>query len=210
MKWFENIFTKSKLMLISGILGILIFAALVIINIITAFWGTIPYYALFAVLSVLLLIAYKKGDTSCQKALSAALPAVIMSFYWSIAIGIFGRNDSSSVELLELFMTILVTIIFVNHLLLQLDHKGDKTIVRVSQIVLVIGLIVQFAELIAQIFGAGQYYDLLHCFGLLCTEIMITCIESRIQKYKLRRSEGMANGTWTEEERLKCKKIFKF
>ena len=38
----------------------------------------------------------------------------------------------------------------------------------------------------------------------------LTCIESRIQKYKLRRSEGMANGTWTEEERLKCKKIFKF
>lgn len=209
MKWFEDIFTKSKLMIISGILGILIFVALVINNLITGFIGTLPHYALFAIFSVLLLIAYKKGDTSCQKALSAALPAVIMSFYWSIAIGMFGRNGSSTVELLELFMAVLVTIIFVNHLLQQLDHKGDKTIVRISQIVLVIGLLVQFAELIAQIFGGGQYYDLLHCFGLLCIETMITCMESRIQKYKLRRSEGMAKGVWTEQERLKCKKIFK-
>ncbi len=209
MKWFEDIFTKSKLMIISGILGILIFAVLIINNLITGFLGSLPHYALFAVLSVLLLIAYKRGDTSCQKALSAALPAVIMSCYWSMATGIYGKG-STSVELLELFMAILATIIFVNHLLQQLDHKGDKTIVRISQIVLVIGLIVQFAELIAQIFGGGQYYDLLHCFALLCVETMITCIESRIQKYKLRRSEGMANGTWTEEERLKCKKIFKF
>ena len=39
-----------------------------------------------------------------------------------------------------------------NHILLQVDHKGNKIVIRISQIMLVIAIIWQFAEMVAQIF----------------------------------------------------------
>ena len=68
MKWFENIFTKSKLMIICGILSVAGYFALACISIINSAHLT-EQYLILAVLSALLMICYKKGETSCQKAL---------------------------------------------------------------------------------------------------------------------------------------------
>lgn len=208
MKWFEDIFTKSKLMIISGILSIACYFTLTVTSIIYSA-PTVAQYLILAVLLALLLICYKKGETSCQKALAGAILGILTYAYWTVVSGIFGRG-SASVEFLELFMTIFLTIIFINHILLQVDHKGDKIVIKISQIMLAIAIIWQFVEMIAQIFGGGQYYDIINSFSLLSAVTMITCMESRIQKYKAARSAGLGNGTWTEKERQKYKKIFKF
>ena len=208
MKWFEDIFTKSKLMIISGILGIVGYFALGCISVITSAHLTAQYLIL-VVLPALLLICYKKGETSCQKALVGAILGVLMYAYWGIMSG-FIEAEKNSIGYLELFMTIFLTIMFINHLLLQIDHKGGAQIIKVSQIMLVVAIILQFAETLAQIINNQMYYMVLNSFSLLCTVTMITCIESRIQKYKARRSAAMNAGTWTEEERQKSKKIFKF
>ena len=122
----------------------------------------------------------------------------------------FIEAEKNSIGYLELFMTIFLTIMFINHLLLQIDHKGDTKIIKVSQIMLVIAIVVQIAETLVQIINNQQYFMVLNSFSLLATVTMITCVESRIQKYKARRSAAMEAGTWTEEERQKSKKIFKF
>lgn len=132
-----------------------------------------------------------------------------MYAYWGIMAG-FIEAEKNSIGYLELFMTIFLTIMFINHLLLQIDHKGDTKIIKASQIMLVIAIVVQIAETLVQIINHQMYFMVLNSFSLLATVTMITCVESRIQKYKARRSAAMKAGTWTEEERQKSKKIFKF
>lgn len=208
MKWFENIFTKSKLMVISGLLGIAGYLALACISVITSA-HLAEQYLILAVLPALLMICYKKGETSCQKALVGAILGILMYAYWGIMAG-FIEAEKNSIGYLELFMTLFLTVIFINHLLLQIDHKGDAKIIKANQIILVIAIVLQIAETLAQIINQQMYYMTLNSFSLLCIVTMITCVESRIQKYKARRSAAMKAGTWTEEERQKSKKIFKF
>lgn len=208
MKWFEDIFTKSKLLIITGVLSVAGYFALACISIATSAHLT-EQYLILAALSALLMIYYKKGETSCQKALVGAILGILMYAYWGIMAGFIGA-EKNTIGYLELFATIFLTIIFINHLLLQADHKGDAKIIYVSQIMLVIAIVLQVAETVAQIFSNQMYYMILNSFSLLSTVAMITCIESRIQKYKVRRSAAIKAGTWTEEERQKSKKIFKF
>ncbi len=208
MKWFEDIFSKSKLMIISGVLSIIAYLVLIVSCIISPA-PLIASYLIFAVLNTLLLICYKKGETSCQKALAGAILGIQTYAYWTICSGMFG-NSGGAIVFLEIFMTIFLTIMFINHLLLQIDHKGDKKIIFASQIMLIIAVIWQFVEFITQIASGAMYYDIINSFALLCTVTMINCMEARIQKYKARRAEAMAKGIWTEEERAKSKKIFKF
>ena len=207
MKRFEDIFTKSKLLVISGVVSAASYFALACISVITSAHLT-EQYLILAALSALLMICYKKGETSCQKALVGAVLGVLMYAYWGIMAGFIGA-EKNSIGYLELCMTIFLTIMFINHLLLQTDHKGDTKIINVSRIMLVIAIVLQIAETLAQIINNQEYYMVLNSFGLLSTVTMVTCIESRIQKYKASRSAAMNAGTWTEEERQKSKKIFK-
>ena len=208
MKWFEDIFTKSRLMIVSGVISVIVNLALAVISAIN-YPPLIAQYLIFAILPALILLCYKKGETSAQKALIGAVLGILMYANWTMLSGIYGLG-SSGIVTLGTFLTIFYTILFINHILLQIDHKGDKQIVSASQIMLVVAIIWQFIEMIAQIFDGGQYYNVLSSIGILSLVTMITCVESRIQKYKARRSAAMASGTWTEEERQKSKKIFKF
>lgn len=208
MKWFEDIFTKSKLMIISGVISVVVNLGLAVVNAIS-YPPLVAQYLIFAALPALILICYKKGETSAQKALIGAVLGIAMYANWTMLSGIYGLG-SAGIVILGAFLTIFYTILFINHILLQIDHKGDNKVIRASQIMLIIAILWQLAELIAQFFSGGQYYNVLSSIGFLSLVTMITCVESRIQKYKARRSAAMAAGTWTEEERQKCKKIFKF
>ena len=208
MKWFEDIFTKSKLMIVSGVISVVVNLVLAVIDVIS-YPPLVAQYVIFASLPALILVCYKKGETSAQKALIGAVLGIAMYANWTMLSGIYGLG-SSDIVTLGTFLTIFYTILFINHILLQIDHKGDKKIILASQIMLIIAIIWQLTEMIAQFFNGGQYYNVLSSMGFLSLVTMITCVESRIQKYKARRSAAMAAGTWTEEERQKSKKTFKF
>ena len=208
MKWFEDIFAKSKLMIISGVISVIVNLALAVIGAIS-YPPLVAQYMILASLPALILLCYKKGETSAQKALIGAVLGIAMYANWTMLSGIYGLG-STGIVTLGTFLTIFYTILFINHILLQIDHKGDKQIILVSQIMLLVAIVWQFMEMIAQFFNGGQYYNVLTSIGFLSLVTMITCVESRIQKYKARRSAAMASGTWTEEERQKSKKIFKF
>ena len=209
MKWFEDIFTKSKLMRISGIFGILCFSFLTVNAIFPFFIGFIDY-ALITVLTIVLMVCYKIGETSAQKALAGAVLATLMYWYWQISVGLYGKGTSRIIDSLELVLTIALTVIFFNHVLLQIEHKGNKVVICISQIVLIITILVQLVEFVLQLISkTNMFYDKIHSFGVLSIVTMITCMESKIQKYKARRYKAMQAGNWTPEERQKCKKIFK-
>ena len=53
-----------------------------------------------------------------------------MYAYWGIMAG-FISAEKNLIGYLELFMTIFLTIMFINHLLLQIDHRGDKIIINI-------------------------------------------------------------------------------
>ena len=210
MKWFENIFTKSKLMIVSGILGILCFVFLAV-NALFPFFVGFVNYLIMAGFTIALMICYKKGETSAQKALAGAVLAAIVFWYWQISVGLFGKGTSLPIDILEQVLTVALTVILINHVILQTDHKGDMALMYVNQIVLIIAILVQTAEFVLQIISnTNMYYDKIHSLGVLAVVTMITCMESRIQKYKAKRYNAINAGTWTPEERMKCKKIFKF
>ena len=210
MKWFEDLFTKSKLMIVSGILGILCFIFLAV-NALFPFFVGFVNYVIMAALSIALLVCYKLGETSAQKALAGAVLSVIVFWYWQISVGVFGKGSSLPIDILEQVLTVALTVILINHIILQTDHKGDTIIIYINQVVLIVAILVQVAELVLQIISqTNMYYDKIHSVGVLAIVAMITCMESRIQKYKARRYHAMQAGTWTPEERMKCKKIFKF
>ncbi|MBP5155939.1 MAG: hypothetical protein J6252_05090, partial [Clostridia bacterium] len=122
-----------------------------------------------------------------------------------------GKGTSLAIDILEQVLTVALTVILIHHIILQTDHKGDMVLMYVNQIVLIIAILVQTAEFVLQIISStNMYYDKIHSFGVLAVVTMITCMESRIQKYKGRRYSAINAGTWTPEERMKCKKIFKF
>ena len=209
MKWFENLFTKSKLMIVSGVLGILCFVFLAVNALFPFFVGFVSY-AIMAALTIALMICYKMGETSAQKALAGAVLSTMVFWYWQISVGTFGEG-SLPIDILERVLTVALTVIFINHIILQTDHKGDMILMYINQFVLIVAILVQTAEFVLQITSkTNMYYDKIHSFGVLAIVTMITCMESRIQKYKGRRYNAMNAGTWTPEERLKCKKIFKF
>lgn len=209
MKWFESIFTKSKLMIISGVLGILCFLFLAV-NALFPFFTGFVNYAIMAALSVALLVCYIKGETSAQKALAGAVLAAIVFWYWQISVGAFGAGTSPVIDILEQILTGALTVILIDHIILQTDHRGDMALIYINQAVLIFAILVQTAEFALQIISdTNMYYDKIHSFGVLAVVTMITCMESRIQKYKARRYNAMKAGTWTPEERMKSKKIFK-
>lgn len=210
MKWFQDIFTKSKLMIISGIIAFLGWTAYFINSAFIHPFGTFYEYFILAVMLLMLLIFYKKGETSAQKALSASILAVSFAFYWFQVCGLVWPYDGTVSTILEIAMTIITGILFLNHIILQTDHSGDLKIITVNEIMLVLVVLIQIVQLIAKYFCGGSFYDIYNSFCFLFTYLFIVCIEARIQKYKSRRFIAMKEGTWTEEERQKCKKIFKF
>ena len=210
MKWFENIFTKSKLMIVSGILGILCFVFLAV-NALFPFFVGFVNYVIVAALTIALMVCYKKEETSAQKTLAGAVLAVIVFWYWQISFGAFGQGTSLTIDILEQVLTVALTVILIIHIVLQTDHKGDMILIYINQVVLIVVILVQTAEFVLQIISkTNMYYDKIHSLGVLAIVTMITCMESRIQKYKARRYNAMNAGTWTPEERTKSKKIFKF
>ncbi len=210
MKWFEDIFTKSKLMIISGIMALFCWTAYFIDAAFIHPFGTYYEYFLLAVLLLMLLIFYKKGETSAQKALSASILALSLAFYWFQVCGLVWPYDGTVSSVLEMVMTGVTAILFINHILLQTDHKGDLKIILFNEIMLVAVVIIQIAQLIAKIYCGGSFYDIFNSFSFLFTYLFIVCMEARIQKYKARRFVATLEGRWTEEERQKSKKIFKF
>ncbi len=210
MKWFEDIFSKSVLMKVSAIIGILSFTAKAVIDLFTPKFNDKTLFSLFAVFILsCLTVSYKKGETSCQKALAGGVLAVTSLFMWTIALDGITYSFVPSLVTVEIISALFYTVVFINHLILQSEHSGKNTFTVICQVILFIAIYLQIVELLLQAFSKGEKFDFLLGLGFLSVITLTTCMETRIQKYKARRTKALSENNWTDEEREKSKKIFK-
>ena len=221
MRWFEYVFAKSELMIVAAFMGIVGSIVATYMNIKAAWeiYGTIQFIFI-GLLLIALLIFYKLGETNCQKMLSGALLMVCVEFRWMEALDVFGFGNAL-IQGISLAMGILTTIVFINHLLMQVDHIGNRSLATINSVILCIMVILQIIrvvnvithpEILDQMFGdnvwakKAAFYDWL---ALLGTNFVVVCMEARIQKYKARRFVAKMEHRWDDQEKELSKKIFR-
>lgn len=220
MKKVDKIFMNSKMMITCGIISAIFY-----------FVGYIPYIfdtdnpaymfdfvpeMMFSVIIILLLIAFKKGEINIQKALMGALlfyfaQETFSNGFWSIENYFAGWHDEPIISIIFIILGICEYIIFFTHLLLQSDHVGRKTF-KINQI---LSIFLFFALIILD-----MYYLIKDGFDFIDSSymlidlaeplfiIMIVCMETKIQNYKLIRSSSIQNGTWNAEAKAEARKKF--
>lgn len=162
---------------------------------------------IFLLLLVLLLYSYRKGETNMQKMLLGGLITfLVFDFLGQLVSYIKGGYAFSIVT--WVINSIMAIIIFVSHMVQQMDHKGTSASTVVSQCcgVLIIGGIIRQMEHFYN--GYITAPSALWTVSSLATYIFIISVETRINEYKKIRAEKRAAACWTEEERQKAKKIF--
>lgn len=223
MEKIEKAFTNSKVMITFGILAALIYLFHAVPYFLNydepAFrFDFVPEIIITAVI-VGLLIAFKKGETNIQKALMGALLFAMADMNFTN--GFYNLEDYFFSEVGERFLYygILFTVIgvlqlgiFISHILLQSDHIGSSSVIKVNQLLCILVIIV-YAYDISHSFIAGSNYEtyeyMIEDIGEVCVTVMIICMETKVQLYKKTRAEALANGTWTQEAKLRAKEIFK-
>lgn len=165
------------------------------------------YAIIFAAMSVLLLFAYRKGDTNIQKMLLGGL----LTFFLIDSIEVLFSSISQSLIAASIYSGIIVGFmltIFVSHMFQQSDHFGDSYSDFIGQCCgfAIIAFIAWDIYLVAT--SSYGYDSLLWSLGFVPTLIMIICIETRVNEYKKIRAKNRKEGTWDEAHRAEAKKLF--
>ncbi len=166
------------------------------------------YAFLFVILLVKLFAVYKRGETNIQKAILGGLLTVMFVMYFEpLAVNI----SSNSIPEIIYYGTgcVLTMVIFIAHMLQQMDHVGTSASSIVGQFcgLLIVTLLIWVIYL-----GTTGSFTLFELFWAVCisaTVVFIISMETRIKEYKKIRAEKRVAGAWTDEERQKAKMIFK-
>lgn len=222
MKKLEKLFSNSKVMITFGILSAILYIAAFVPNL---FDNANPQYkldfipsAMFGIVIIYLLVAFKKGETNIQKALIGAL-----LFYFaqsSFNEGFFALEDAAYAlwdgatyyGALYMIVGIFEYAIFFTHIALQSDHIGGKGLVTLNQLSCFVVLFVYIFDIFYQCINVGFVFDTLYVLTDLAEAlfiITIVCMETKIQNYKNARALAMENGTWTAQAKSEAKEIFK-
>ena len=209
-KILRTIFNNSKLLLVSCIIGSISFVVAGVLYI--GDYGLYSYaFPCFCVslISISLLICYKREEINCQKSLMGAL----LFFLFADNLDMFATSlDFNGISNFLTIRTgisvVLSVIVFYNYLAAQSDHVGIKRNVIISQIVITLMFIFFIASFIQTLSGGALVSDVFFYIAEICTYIMIVCIETKVQIYKSIRLKMKKAGTWNDETRMENKKIF--
>jgi len=166
------------------------------------------YAILYAILIVLLFLAYKRGETNLQKALLGGLLICMLVMYTEPLAYNLSNNNIPAIIYYGVG-SVLSLIVLIAHMRQQLDHTGSLPSVVVSQCsgLLVVTLLIWVIYLGVK--GELTSFELFWAICISATVVFIISIETRIKEYKKIRAEKRAAGAWTEEERQKAKVLFK-
>lgn len=212
MKKIEDIFTKTPILLIAGIVAVAVnvidlIAELVIYKSVSLY--CIPVI-LYIALCADLLVVYKKGETTAQKTLLGSLLTILLYENLKILISNIEGGAPISDIIMAWIATVCYVLVFVNHIFMQHDHKGVRIYSVVNQITLPVLFMVYIFNAITFTVNPFGIFDILWNVSMISILLMIICMETRIQKYKRYRRAKEDAGEWNEETRKKAKKIFSF
>ena len=101
-----------------------------------------------------------------------------------------------------------MTVLFVLHMLQQMDHAGHSKSVHISQYCGVLLILMLAGVAFLTILGQIRFESFVWSLSVTATVFLILIIEVRIDEYKKIRASKKAEGCWTDEERQKAKQIF--
>ena len=210
-KTLKNIFSSSKVLLVSCIIGCVSFiiAGFLYLGDYGLFSYSLPNFCVALVL-ISLLVYYKSGDTNCQKSLMGALLFFLFAdnlIMFATSLDYNGIGNAFTIR--TGISVVLALIIFYNYLVAQSDHIGIKKSVIISQVA-IFAMFIFFIVSFVQTLQAGALVsDIFFYIAQICTYIMIVCIETKVQIYKGIRLSLKSEGKWNDEARMENKKMFK-
>jgi len=162
---------------------------------------------IFAILILMLFIAYKKGQTNLQKMLLGGLLTYMVFDYLSSLINHLQMSYPAS-TITWILNSIFIIIVFISYMRQQMDHKGASISTVVSQCcgIMMVGAFLH--QLYNAYYMISTLPTVLWWISISATYIYIIAMCTRINEYKKIRTAKKAEGNWTEEERKKAKKIF--
>lgn len=209
-KIIEKIFLNKWVFIISGLISTILFIynGLHYMYIHSGDYYLTGITQLFIGLLIIgFMIAYKMGESSCQKSIIGAIFAALSVFQMEMfAYAKIEKTFSFNIQLVLLVLTLLMLF---NHLFLQAEHKRDRKYIVFNFIIIELVIIIRIYEYIHDLIHGNVVYDYIWSPELLFCLMMIVCIETRVYYYKKIRYDHLQNGTWTKEEKDKQKAIFK-
>lgn len=216
----KKFFTSSKVLVVSGIIAALLRALCYVPYLFKPEYEYVTDFIpelVFAVVIVLLIVAYKKGEINIQKALMGAL-----LFYCAqntFIGGVYIVEDYLLEYYGDLHFTVFFAIlgvleyvVFFSHIFMQSDHVGNSVLIKINQISCVAVFAIYVLEAIYDTYSFGiRFYstELLFDISQAFYIIMIVCLETKIQAYKRVRAAALTNGDWNEETKKQARKDFK-
>jgi len=166
------------------------------------------YAILFVILLIMLLSAYKRGETNLQKTLLGGLLTTLFLMYVEPLADSLTKGNAPAIIYYATGCT-LILIVFITHMLQQLDHTGASVSSAVGQFggLIVLTLLIWVIYLATK--GEFTLLELFWAISISATVVYIISMETRIKEYKKIRAAKRTEGTWTEEERQKAKTLFK-
>ena len=160
------------------------------------------YAVIYLALTVALMVAYKKGETNCQKVLIAALLMFIIRDELDVTFLYLGWGDGLTLKTFLIGSSLLLfTIFLINYICMLSDHVGYRSLSAVNNILLILLFFVHAAFVVIYACeghstdGACEGHStdgiLLKAATFACV-LLISCINMRVQKYKRIRAEAKA------------------
>lgn len=207
----EKLFLNKKTLIAVGTLTIALFAAwgISVINFPSSGGLYVVYAVIYLALTVALMVAYKKGETNCQKVLIAALLMFIIRDELDVTFLYLGRGDGLTLKTFLIGLSLLLfTMFLINYICMLSDHVGYRSLSAVNNILLILLFFVHAAFVVVYACEGHSTDGILLKAATFACVLLISCINMRVQKYKRIRAEAKANGTWNEETRQEAKKLF--
>lgn len=207
----EKLFLGKKSFIVAGVLTIALFAAwgISVINFPSGGGLYVIYAIIYLALTIALMVAYKKGETNCQKVLIAALLMFIIRDELDVTFLYLGRGEGLTLKTVLIGSSFLLFAMFlINYIFMLSDHVGYRALSAVNNILLMLLFLVHATFIIVYVCERHSTDGILLKAATFACVFLISCINMRVQKYKRIRAEAKANGTWNEETRQEAKKLF--
>jgi len=193
----KKLFTNDKCFLAVTLLAVIGELGYALIEICMGEYIQSQFTLIFRVACVLCLyISYKKYSKNVMKGMMGALLAtqtMTAAIYMTDIDTVVGSVCGPAFLILSLLL-------FINHFIINADHKASPAMIIMNQILLILLVINNIVWSGYFLLGSNSVVEvlmgILDIFGFIGMTSIVVCVESRLDAYRLDREEA----GWTEEK----------
>jgi len=215
MTKFEKFFASRSIMFIFFFVAVVMYALKIamLAVLIPEDIMNIIYIMIAAVMFCASIAMYRSYAKHEPNALNILVGAMLGLYFALFSINIYTQLSLDNVNVLGVtgcsVMLALFMILFVNHVQINSVHKSTRGRVLLNQVILIILAAYQIVLLVYECIALNDFRlatvaiaDSIARIGLF---IMIICVETKLNAYKIDRDVAKAEGTWTDEMKAETK-----